>query len=320
VPHWSARKPRGPLAARALTSTLADSALAAINADFFQLPGGTPVGPHVSGGRVWIGPGDRPAWLASGRALFSGVARLAGHAHAGADTVALVQVNRAARASSGYRPPGRGAFLFTALAAAVPEADAAADVVFLRVTGGDEAAGRGTVLRVVSHADSSALEPGEAAVQLLGEDTAWARRRQPGDTVHWAARVVAAGPDPFVAVEAVGGFPELLRGGRAVLGEVPVLESFGAQRHPRTAIGWSTRTGRVFLVVVDGRQPPYSAGMSLAELLWLFQRLGASDALNLDGGGSSAFVIRGAVQNRPSDREGERAVGNALALADCATR
>jgi exopolysaccharide biosynthesis protein len=57
--------------------------------------------------------------------------------------------------------------------------------------------------------------------------------------------------------------------------------------------------------------------MSLDELTWLFQRLGASDALNLDGGGSSAMVVDGAVVNRPSDREGERAVGNALALAAC---
>jgi exopolysaccharide biosynthesis protein len=99
-----------------------------------------------------------------------------------------------------------------------------------------------------------------------------------------------------------------------------VPASFGTQRHPRTAIGWSTATGRVFLLAVDGRQPPYSDGMTLAELLGLFRALGATDALNLDGGGSTALVIRGQVQNRPSDQQGERAVGNALALAACAPR
>lgn len=57
--------------------------------------------------------------------------------------------------------------------------------------------------------------------------------------------------------------------------------------------------------------------MSLPELTWLFQRLGASHALNLDGGGSTAMVVNGRVVNRPSDREGERAVGNALALVGC---
>jgi exopolysaccharide biosynthesis protein len=57
--------------------------------------------------------------------------------------------------------------------------------------------------------------------------------------------------------------------------------------------------------------------MTLAELTALFRRLGATDAINLDGGGSTALAIRGEVQNRPSDREGERAVGNALALVGC---
>jgi exopolysaccharide biosynthesis protein len=57
--------------------------------------------------------------------------------------------------------------------------------------------------------------------------------------------------------------------------------------------------------------------MSLEELTWLFVRLGASDALNLDGGGSTALVANGALVSRPSDREGERAVGNALALVGC---
>jgi exopolysaccharide biosynthesis protein len=54
--------------------------------------------------------------------------------------------------------------------------------------------------------------------------------------------------------------------------------------------------------------------MSLAELTDLFQQLGAVEALNLDGGGSTALVVRGAVANRPSDASGERPVANALML------
>jgi exopolysaccharide biosynthesis protein len=57
--------------------------------------------------------------------------------------------------------------------------------------------------------------------------------------------------------------------------------------------------------------------MTLAELADLFLRLGAREAINLDGGGSSAMVIRGQVINRPSDASGERAVGNALLLDRC---
>jgi hypothetical protein len=229
----------------------------------------------------------------------------------------LVQVNRAARATSSYSPGAHGATLFTALAAAVPPADSAADVVYLQLLAGDERAGAGVVLRTARAPVDSALAPADAALQLLGRDRAWAGRRHPGDTVRWVARVVPAASGEPAAVEAVGGFPELLRGGDVVLGRTPVLASFGAVRHPRTAIGWSSRSGRVWLVVVDGRQPPRSAGMTLAELTALFQRLGATDALNLDGGGSTALVVNGILQNRPSDAEGERAVGNALALVGC---
>ena len=57
--------------------------------------------------------------------------------------------------------------------------------------------------------------------------------------------------------------------------------------------------------------------MTLPELTTLMKQMGASDALNFDGGGSSAMVVRSRVLNRPSDAAGERAVGNALALVRC---
>ncbi len=115
--------------------------------------------------------------------------------------------------------------------------------------------------------------------------------------------------------EAVSGFPELLENGRLpadlTSSERP---SFGRTRHPRTAVGYDPRTGRLLLVVVDGRQAPYSAGMTLPELSRLMRTLGASEALNLDGGSSSAMVVRGRLASHPSDPEGERPVANALAV------
>ena len=53
--------------------------------------------------------------------------------------------------------------------------------------------------------------------------------------------------------------------------------------------------------------------MSLPELAALFEALGASEAINLDGGGSSVMVVGGAPVSRPSDLTGERPVVNALA-------
>lgn len=117
------------------------------------------------------------------------------------------------------------------------------------------------------------------------------------------------------ATEAVGGFPDLLDSGRRVGDlEVEARPSFAAARHPRTAVGWDADADEMWIVVVDGRQPPYSAGMSLPELAELFEALGAEEALNLDGGGSTVLVVHGSPVNRPSDATGERPVVNALAL------
>ena len=85
--------------------------------------------------------------------------------------------------------------------------------------------------------------------------------------------------------------------------------------HPRTAIGIDHDTGQLLLLVVDGRQA-ISRGATMKELAKLFQRLGAEDALNLDGGGSSIMVARRsdgslAVLNSPSDGH-PRPVANGL--------
>lgn len=127
---------------------------------------------------------------------------------------------------------------------------------------------------------------------------------------------------PFHPLEAVGGRPVLVRD--SVVGDAVDTEGgpgFATGRHPRTAVGFADDGKRLLLVVVDGRQKPYSDGMTLRELATLMRALGAREALNLDGGGSTALVFADPdsaralrVANRPSDPTGERAVGNALAV------
>jgi hypothetical protein len=113
----------------------------------------------------------------------------------------------------------------------------------------------------------------------------------------------------------VGGFPLLLQEGNRV-GDLEVASrpSFAAARHPRTAVGFDEENDLLWLVVVDGRQPGHSDGMTLPELATLLEGLGVSDAVNLDGGGSSVMVVKGLRVSRPSDAEGERPVVNALAV------
>ena len=96
-------------------------------------------------------------------------------------------------------------------------------------------------------------------------------------------------------------------------------DAFCRNRHPRTAVGRKA-DGTVVLLVVDGRAAE-SAGMSIPELQHTMGWLGCVDAINLDGGGSSAMYISGqpydGVVSYPSDNKkwdhaGEREVANAL--------
>ena len=82
-------------------------------------------------------------------------------------------------------------------------------------------------------------------------------------------------------------------------------------RAPRTAVGIK-KDGSLMLVVVDGRSNN-SAGLTLAELATYMLRLGAREAVNFDGGGSSVLAINGLVVNKPSDGK-ERPVSIGLGL------
>ena len=86
----------------------------------------------------------------------------------------------------------------------------------------------------------------------------------------------------------------------------PVLN---LSHEPRTALGYNA--DKLFLIVADGRQPKYSTGLTLYELANILIELGATEAINLDGGSSSTFVVNDTVVNKPSGQQ-ERDVLNAV--------
>lgn len=109
--------------------------------------------------------------------------------------------------------------------------------------------------------------------------------------------------------EAVSGKPMLVRNGQL---DTAALEAFPNSnlRHPRTAVGVSRDGRTVILIVVDGRQG-FSRGMTLYELARTFVELGGYQAINLDGGGSSAMFVRGVggMVNSPSGGRWEAKLG-----------
>jgi exopolysaccharide biosynthesis protein len=83
---------------------------------------------------------------------------------------------------------------------------------------------------------------------------------------------------------------------------------FGVRRNPRTIAG-VTPGGDLLLVAVDGRRLGYSVGASFEE-----DSLGAEEAVNLDGGGSTTMTLGERLVTRPSDPTGERPIEDAVVL------
>jgi len=112
-------------------------------------------------------------------------------------------------------------------------------------------------------------------------------------------------------------------GDRAILVDGQMVKNLAVNPpSPRTAIGLSKNGRILLLMVVDGRQPGYSEGVDFPELVTLMVSFGAYNATNMDGGGSSAMVIKGLdgkahVLNSPCDNNvprKERAVANHLGI------
>jgi exopolysaccharide biosynthesis protein len=107
-----------------------------------------------------------------------------------------------------------------------------------------------------------------------------------GTSVWWddSARLTI-GSRPEAPWDAITGRYRLLLDGRVVAPADSSLE-------PRVALASAREGTRMWLVVVDGRQPGYSEGATLIEMAELARELGANDAIELDGGGSAALVVR----------------------------
>jgi len=178
-------------------------------------------------------------------------------------------------------------------------------------------------------ARGGSVPAGGSAVQAVGAPAAWlGSHLAVGATtrVGTSLRDDRTGQpqplDPATAVVSAG--PTLLHEGHPDINAVtegfldPHDLSFGFAfseiRQPRTMAGIDA-AGRLLLVTVDGRGPGVSEGLTLTELADLARQLGAREALNLDGGGSTAMAVDGKLVTHPSDATGERAVGDAVVVA-----
>ncbi len=119
--------------------------------------------------------------------------------------------------------------------------------------------------------------------------------------------------ETFKKVEDVtNGVPQLIKNGKIEITweQEKTTKSFVETKHPRTAVA-KLKDGKFLMVTVDGRSEA-SGGIGLEDLAKILLEMGATDAMNLDGGGSSTMFLDSKVVNHPSDKEGERKVGDAI--------
>jgi exopolysaccharide biosynthesis protein len=114
--------------------------------------------------------------------------------------------------------------------------------------------------------------------------------------------------------EVMGGGPVLVENFQKRITDKEELLAQIAGVNPRTAVGYTAKNELIFLVV-DGRQE-ISEGVTFDELADIFVGLGAKEAVNLDGGGSSTFWANGQVINKPSDKAGLRKVASILIIKE----
>lgn len=188
----------------------------------------------------------------------------------------------------------------------------------------------GTMVHGATHgifAEDERYELRRAAIGFDASDrasVAWVTS-QGDSSFWWSSPVSNVRGEPAIMVDSVSGDylpmedalaagPALLRGGVVT---IPVDEEVFFQTtipnvHPRTAAGIDA-DGRILLMVVDGRQSD-SRGVSLEELAALMLEFGAVDALNLDGGGSSTFIVGEELLNRPAGATYQREVVSGIVI------
>jgi hypothetical protein len=271
-----------------------------------------PTNAHIEHGRVMAGPDSKPVLWVDGRgAVHTDTLHTRGLLRTPSGSLSLNAWNRPALRSMGIVDARWGVPLDTAVRRRVYRLNP----VGKPVDGHATRRGRFVLARGTAR---DTLVFGDTLLLHVVPGTTWAV--QEGDTLSLDIAVQRLGDSvPAGVVHAVSGRPILLRDS-TLTADVHSEGNAGFRGpNPRSAFGLSRDGRRAWLVVIDGRQPARSAGTSLEQTGALLRMLGANSAINLDGGGSSALVVRdpatgaGQLRNRPSDPS-ERPVGNALVV------
>ncbi|MFC7677914.1 phosphodiester glycosidase family protein [Paenibacillus sp. GCM10028914] len=282
--------------------------IAAINGDYYDMSNGLPLGLFMGDGELLNNPPND--WLAfgmreDGSTIYGPSPKLIRTVKIGGKENHLTAINRL-RSSDAL-------VLYTPSFHTSTVTNGLGDEIVLDILSGEVKSGQTMRLKVSEvHKDkgNTPITDGKVILSASGKQREVLAGLSVGDEVTLSLELEDVWKDVTMAI---GGHSRLIANGSIVPTDDPAV-------YPRTAIG-TKEDGSMIMLVVDGRQPGFSEGVTLTELSQIMQELGAVDALNLDGGGSATFVARmpgetdRKVMNSPSDG-GERRTANGILLVN----
>lgn len=282
-------------------------AIAVINGDFFSFEHGAPIGEMVRNGEL-ITTAARP------RDVFAWGPKEARLGLADASASATPDGGREIPLESVNQPVGAsGVALYTPVVG-IAEVRKPNITAVLKIPDAPISPS-GTVTATFDYALPDAtrtpVPAGRALLVATGDAIPRIASFRPGQRI--TLRVKTNGFDWERFENVIGGGNALVRGGEIAVDAKAMGfgKEFIDERHPRSAVG-RTASGDILIVAVDGRQT-CSLGATLVEMAGIMKRLGCIEAMNLDGGGSTALNLLGMTINRPSSGA-ERPVVNGIAL------
>jgi len=288
-----------------------NSPTAAVNADFFSLQTGVPLGIITRGDTLYSNSETKNALIITSSSAEISQPQIKIELTDGINTAVVDYYNK--------YPTKYGTYLLSNDWGVSTRSSSASREIVLTPTGSSNLKLNSNISCIVSEVrkdvKNSDIPPGCFVLTYQNNGTASGNAMlnslKSGDllTLTVIASEDISSPDTVLSV---GGGDLILDNG--FFDESLADESHEKQRNPRTAVG-ITADGRVLFYACDGRSKSHSEGLTLSELAGVMLELGCVDAMNLDGGGSTTVVVEGKTVNKPSDGK-QRAVSDAVVFLD----
>ncbi|MCM3340968.1 phosphodiester glycosidase family protein [Paenibacillus sp. MER TA 81-3] len=285
--------------------------IAAINGDFYDMTTGVPLGMFMGGGEILVSPPAPTDWYAfglknDGTTIYGLSPTLKRTLQIGRKDIEISEINRMRENSSKLN-------LYTSSFHTSTMTNNLGDEVVLDIVSGEVKSGSALKLKVAEinkDKGNTPLVAGKVVLSASGTYRDALQGLQVGDEVTAQFELEEAWKDVKMAI---GGVAQLLKDGEVQPQDDKAL-------YPRVAIG-TKADGSIVMIEIDGRAPGFSEGVSYDDLAKVMKDIGVVNALCLDGGGSSTFVVKlpgesvRKILNRPSDG-GERKTANGILLVN----